>query len=355
MLARGWARSVRRTAMSDEGARQRIVSGAGDDDDESLRPRRLADYVGQETIKDQLSIAIAAARARGEALDHVLLHGPPGLGKTTLSRIIAAELGVQIKTTSGPAIEHQGALASVLTQVGGRDVVFVDEIHRLNRLVEESLYPAMEDFVLDIVSGRGAMSSVLRLPLKRFTLIGATTRAALLTAPLRDRFGLQFRLEFYDIEAIERLLVRAARVLRVVIDPDGASEIARRSRRTPRVALRLLRRVRDYAQVMADGIISRTVAGDALDGLGIDTHGLDDLDRQLLTLLLVRFKGNPAGIETIAATVGEEPDTLQDVYEPYLIQQGYLQRTSRGRVATELAARHLGIAYPGADAQPRLL
>ena len=355
MLARGWARSVRRTAMSDEGARQRIVSGAGDDDDESLRPRRLADYVGQETIKDQLSIAIAAARARGEALDHVLLHGPPGLGKTTLSRIIAAELGVQIKTTSGPAIEHQGALASVLTQVGGRDVVFVDEIHRLNRLVEESLYPAMEDFVLDIVSGRGAMSSVLRLPLKRFTLIGATTRAALLTAPLRDRFGLQFRLEFYDIEAIERLLVRAARVLRVVIDPDGASEIARRSRRTPRVALRLLRRVRDYAQVMADGIISRTVADDALDGLGIDREGLDDLDRQLLTLLLVRFKGNPAGIETIAATVGEESDTLQDVYEPYLIQQGYLQRTSRGRVATELAARHLGIPYPGADAQPRLL
>ncbi len=350
-------KAPRGVPVTGDGTSERLVSGSGSDDDETLRPRRLADYVGQEAIKDQLSIAIAAARARGEALDHVLLHGPPGLGKTTLSRIVAAELGVQIKTTSGPAIEHQGALASVLTQVGSRDVVFVDEIHRLNRLVEESLYPAMEDYVLDIVSGRGAMSSVLRLPLKRFTLIGATTRAALLTAPLRDRFGLQFRLEFYDIEAIERLLVRAARVLRVVIDGDGAAEIARRSRRTPRVALRLLRRVRDYAQVMADGAVSRSVAVDALDGLGIDREGLDDLDRQLLTLLLVRFKGGPAGLETLAATVGEESDTLQDVYEPYLIQQGYLQRTSRGRIATELAAQHLGLPFPHADGtpQPRLL
>ena len=347
--------------MTDETPPLRIVSATGDDDDDSLRPRRLADYVGQENIKDQLSIAIAASRARGDALDHVLLHGPPGLGKTTLSRIIAAELGVQIKTTSGPAVEHQGALASLLTQLGTRDVVFVDEIHRLNRLVEESLYPAMEDYVLDIVSGRGAMSSVLRLPLKRFTLIGATTRAALLTAPLRDRFGLQFRLEFYDLESIRKLLVRAARVMKIAIEDLGASEIARRSRRTPRVALRLLRRVRDYAQVMADGVITLSVARDALDALGVDHEGLDDLDRQLLILLLTRFKGGPAGLETLAATVGEESDTLQDVYEPYLIQQGYLQRTPRGRVATEMAAAHLGIPYPGATsggaeppAQPRL-
>jgi len=336
-------------------ATERLVSPAGEDDDESLRPRRLADYVGQEQIKEQLSIAIAAARARGEALEHVLLHGPPGLGKTTLSRIIANELGVTIKTTSGPAIEHQGALASLLTTLGNRDVLFIDEIHRLNRLVEEALYPAMEDFMFDIVSGRGAMASVLRLPLKRFTLIGATTRAALLTGPLRDRFGLIFRLEYYDLPAMRQLLERAARVLKVEMEDLGATEIARRSRRTPRVALRLLRRVRDYAQVMADGIITLEVARDALDALGIDELGLDELDRRILETILVRFKGQPVGLQTIAAAVGEEADTIEDVYEPYLIQIGFLQRTPRGRVATEAAAAHLGLPYPGmAGTQARL-
>lgn len=336
-------------------ATERLVSPAGEDDDESLRPRRLADYVGQEQIKEQLSIAIAAARARGEALEHVLLHGPPGLGKTTLSRIIANELGVTIKTTSGPAIEHQGALASLLTTLGNRDVLFIDEIHRLNRLVEEALYPAMEDFMFDIVSGRGAMASVLRLPLKRFTLIGATTRAALLTGPLRDRFGLIFRLEYYDLPAMRQLLERAARVLKVEMEDLGATEIARRSRRTPRVALRLLRRVRDYAQVMADGIITLEVARDALDALGIDELGLDELDRRILETILVRFKGQPVGLQTIAAAVGEEADTIEEVYEPYLIQIGFLQRTPRGRVATEAAAAHLGLPYPGmAGTQARL-
>ncbi len=336
-------------------ATERLVSPAGEDDDESLRPRRLADYVGQEQVKEQLSIAIAAARARGEALEHVLLHGPPGLGKTTLSRIIANELGVTIKTTSGPAIEHQGALASLLTTLGNRDVLFIDEIHRLNRMVEEALYPAMEDFMFDIVSGRGAMASVLRLPLKRFTLIGATTRAALLTGPLRDRFGLIFRLEYYDLPAMRQLLERAARVLKVEMEDLGATEIARRSRRTPRVALRLLRRVRDYAQVMADGIITLDVARDALDALGIDELGLDELDRRILETILVRFKGQPVGLQTIAAAVGEEADTIEDVYEPYLIQIGFLQRTPRGRVATEAAAAHLGLPYPGlAGTQARL-
>ena len=334
---------------------QRLVSPVGDDDDETLRPRRLAEYVGQERLKEQLSIAIAAARARGEALEHVLLHGPPGLGKTTLARIIANELGTTMRTTSGPAIEHQGVLASMLTGLNAREILFVDEIHRLSRIVEESLYPAMEDFMLDIVSGRGAMANVLRLPLKRFTLIGATTRAALLTSPLRDRFGLVFRLEFYDVEAVRQLLERAARVLKVTMEDLGAAEIARRSRRTPRVALRLLRRVRDYAQVMAEGIITLEVARDALDALGVDETGLDEIDRRILEVILTRFKGGPVGLETIAAAVGEEADTIQDVYEPYLIQVGFLQRTPRGRMATAEAAAHLKLPLPAAAAQPRLL
>ena len=332
----------------------RLVSPRGDDDDESLRPRRLAEYIGQESIKEQLAIAIAAARARGEALDHVLLHGPPGLGKTTLSRIIANELGVNIKTTSGPAIEHQGALASMLTSVNTRDVLFIDEIHRLNRLVEESLYPAMEDFMFDIVSGRGTMASVLRLPLKRFTLIGATTRAALLTGPLRDRFGLVFRLDWYDVPEMKQLLERAARVLKVTLEEDAALEIARRSRRTPRVGLRLLRRVRDYAQVMAEGIITLEVTRDALAALGVDELGLDEIDRRILALMLTRFKGRPVGLQNVAASVGEEADTIEDVYEPFLIQIGFLQRTPRGRMPTEDAARHLGLPYQGPLDQPRL-
>jgi Holliday junction DNA helicase RuvB len=257
-------------------------------------------------------------------------------------------LGAAIRTTSGPAIEHQGALASLLMSLNARDILFVDEVHRLNRIVEESLYPAMEDFMLDVVSGRGTGAQVLRLPLKRFTLIGATTRAALLTGPLRDRFGLIFRLEFYDLPAMEALLERAARVYRVVMEDLGATEIARRSRRTPRVALRLLRRVRDYAQVMAEGIISLEVARDALNALGIDELGLDEMDRRILGLILTRYKGGPVGLATIAAAVGEEADTIEDVYEPYLLQIGFLQKTSRGRMASEEAAAHLGLPAPGA-------
>jgi holliday junction DNA helicase RuvB len=334
---------------------ERLLSPYGSDDDETIRPRSLTEYVGQEAIKGQLEIAIAAARARGEALDHVLLHGPPGLGKTTLSRIIAQELGTNIKTTSGPALEHPGVLVSILSGLGPRDVIFIDEIHRLNRLVEESLYPAMEDFVIDTVTGRGPTAQVFRFPLKRFTLIGATTRASLLTGPLRDRFGLAFHLEFYSQEAIEQLLARAARVLRVNVEPEGATEIAKRSRRTPRVALRLLRRVRDYAQVLADGIITLDVARDALDTLGVDHLGLDDVDRRILETILIRFKGGPVGLQNVAASIGEEAETIEDVYEPYLMQIGFLHRTPRGRMATESAAHHLRLPFPGAGAQPRLL
>jgi Holliday junction DNA helicase RuvB len=334
---------------------ERILSPYGTDDDESIRPQRLVEYVGQEHTKNQLEIAIAAARARGEALEHVLLHGPPGLGKTTLSRIIARELGVNIRTTSGPAIEHPGTLGSLLMELNARDVLFIDEIHRLNRLVEETLYPAMEDFVFDSVAGgRGPTARAIRIPVRRFTLIGATTRAALLTSPLRDRFGLVFRLEFYDLDAIRQMLERAARVYRVEIDEGGTIEIARRSRRTPRVALRLLRRVRDYAQVMADGAITAEVALAALGVLGVDTAGLDPVDRRLLETLLTRYKGRPVGLENIAAAVAEEADTIQDVYEPYLMQIGFLERTPRGRVATEAAAEHLGLTYTATAAQQRL-
>ena len=338
------------TAVSSE----RLVSPHGEDDDESIRPRRLTEYVGQETIKEQLEIAIAAARARNEALEHVLLHGPPGLGKTTLARIVAQELGATIKTTSGPALEHPGVLVSILSGMNTRDVIFIDEIPRLTRLVEESLYPAMEDFTIDTVTGRGPAAQVFRFPLKRFTLIGATTRASLLTGPLRDRFGLVYHLEFYSQDAMEQLLHRASRVLRVQVDEDGASEIARRSRRTPRVGLRLLRRVRDYAQVMADGIVTQTVARQALDALGVDALGLDDVDRRILETILVRFKGGPVGLQNVAASIGEEAETIEDVYEPYLMQIGFLQRTPRGRIATDQAARHLDLEPPNPPLQPRL-
>ena len=336
-------------------ASERLVSPfGGGEDDESIRPRRLSEYVGQEAIKEQLEIAIAAARARNEALEHVLLHGPPGLGKTTLARIIARELGAQIETTSGPALDHPGVLTSILGPLESRAVVFIDEIHRLNRLVEESLYPAMEDFIIDTVMGKGPTATVRRFPLERFTLIGATTRASLLTGPLRDRFGLVFHLEFYSQEAMEQLLHRASRVLRVQVDEDGASEIARRSRRTPRVGLRLLRRVRDYAQVMADGVVTQPVARQALDALGVDTLGLDDVDRRILETILVRFKGGPVGLQNVAASIGEEAETIEDVYEPYLMQIGFLQRTPRGRIATEQAARHLDLDPPTPALQPRL-
>jgi Holliday junction DNA helicase RuvB len=340
--------------MVDVMTTDRLVSPFGGDDDETLRPRRLADYVGQESLKEQLSIAIAAARARGEALEHVLLHGPPGLGKTTLARIIAAELGASIVTTSGPALEHPNSLIGILTGLNARDVIFIDEIHRLNRLVEEALYPAMEDFKADTIIGRGPSARVLPVPLQRFTLIGATTRASLLTGPLRDRFGLVFHLEFYSLEAMQQLLARASRVLRITTEDLGATEIARRSRRTPRVALRLLRRVRDYAQVMAEGIITLEVAREALDSLGVDELGLDDIDRRILETILVRFKGGPVGLQNIAASIGEEADTIEDVYEPYLMQIGFLHRTPRGRVATDAAADHLRLPSPNAGPQPRL-
>ena len=327
-------------------APNRLLSPFGGDDDETLRPRRLADYVGQESLKEQLSIAIAAARARGEALEHVLLHGPPGLGKTTLARIIATELGASIITTSGPALEHPNSLVGILTGLNARDVIFIDEIHRLNRLVEESLYPAMEDFKADTIIGRGPSARVLPVPLQRFTLIGATTRFGLLTPPMRARFGLVERLGFYPADELQQIVTRSAAILAVPIEEAGAAEIARRSRGTPRVANRLLRRVRDYAQVKADGRITAAVADAALARLNVDEFGLDDMDTRILTTIIEKFGGGPVGLGTVAVAVGEDAGTLQDVYEPYLIQQGFLERTPRGRCATALAYRRFGLTPP---------
>ena len=327
----------------------RIVSGKPSTEDRpietSLRPRCLDDFPGQHTVKENLIIAITAAKGRGEALDHVLFYGPPGLGKTCLSHIIATEMGSNIRVTSGPAIERTGDLAAILTNLHKQDILFIDEIHRLNRAVEEVLYPAMEDSALDIIIGKGPGAKSLRLNLPTFTLIGATTRFALLSPPLRDRFGFVYHLDFYDQATIETILKRSAEILQVEADAGGLEEIARRARGTPRVANRLLKRVRDYAQVKADGSVTRTVAVEALTRLEIDPIGLDELDRKVLSTIIDKYNGGPVGLETVAASISEESDAIMDIYEPYLLQLGFLERTPRGRVATPLAYEHLGKPY----------
>jgi holliday junction DNA helicase RuvB len=349
--------------MNDKRTPERQISPqskAGDKKlDGLLRPQSLADFTGQERLKTNLSILLEAAWERKEPLDHVLFHGPPGLGKTTLAQIVANEMQVNIRNTAGPAIERAGDLAAILTNLRAGDILFIDEVHRLGRAVEEILYPAMEDFVLDIIVGKGPGAKNVRLKLPRFTVIGATTRLALLTAPLRARFGAAYRMDFYEQEAIETIVIRGAGIIDVPIDEDGAREIARRARGTPRVGLRLLRRVRDYAQVRAEGRITKEVADAALDLLEIDDLGLDDLDRRVLLSIIEKFSGGPVGLDTIGASISEESDTIMDVVEPYLLQLGFLERTARGRVATPHAYRHLGIALPerAADrfpAQPSL-
>jgi len=338
--------------------KERIISPQPQEEevtlDNALRPQRLADLIGQERVRENLSILIEAAKQRNESLDHVLLYGPPGLGKTTLSHIIANEMGMPIRITSGPAIERAGDLAAILSNLREKEVLFIDEVHRLGRVVEEILYPAMEDFALDFVIGKGPSARSIRLKLPRFTVVGATTRLALLTAPLRTRFGAIFRVDFYDQEALEAIVRRAAWVLKVEMDDAGAAEIARRGRGTPRVALRLLRRVRDYAQVRADGRITAEVSRDALAMLDVDERGLDDLDRRVLRAIVAKFDGGPVGLDTVAAAVSEESDTIMDVVEPYLLQLGFLDRTPRGRVATARAYEHLDIPYRRAE-QPSLL
>jgi len=329
---------------------ERVISAEEQTDDEALdttlRPKRIAEFIGQEKLKENVGIAIAAAKKRKEPLDHLLFYGPPGLGKTTLAHIIAAEMSVSVRVTSGPAIERAGDLAAILTNLQEHDVLFIDEIHRLPRAAEEVLYPAMEDFALDIVLGKGPGARSMRLSVPRFTLVGATTRYAMLSAPLRDRFGAVFRLDFYDEEAITAIVTRNAGMLEVPMADDGSSEIAKRSRGTPRVANRLLRRVRDYAQVKADGTITGEVAREALKRLDVDALGLDEVDHKVLRTIIEKFDGGPVGIETIAASISEESDTIMDVYEPYLMQMGFLQRTPRGRIATRHAYAHLGIEAP---------
>lgn len=328
--------------------KKRIITTEALEEDQkiegSLRPQYLEDYIGQTKAKETLKIYIEAAKARGEALDHVLFYGPPGLGKTTLAGIIANEMGVNMKVTSGPAIEKPGEMAAILNNLQERDVLFVDEIHRLNRQVEEVLYPAMEDFAIDIVIGKGAGARSIRLDLPKFTLVGATTRAGMLTAPLRDRFGVVNRLEFYTAEDLQTIVLRSAQVLGVEIDPKGALEIARRSRGTPRLANRLLKRVRDFAQVKYNGVITEEVAVFALDLLEVDRFGLDYADRTILTTMIEKFGGGPVGLDTLAAAIGEDSGTLEDVYEPFLLKNGFIQRTPKGRTATAFAYQHLGFS-----------
>jgi Holliday junction DNA helicase RuvB len=327
----------------------RLISGktATEDSfiDVDLRPRHLSEFIGQEKIKDNLKIAILAAQKRGEPLDHTILYGSPGLGKTTLAYIIAAEMGVSIKVSSGPAIERTGDLAAILTNLHEGDILFIDEIHRLSHTIEEKLYPAMEDFVFDIFLGKGPAARNLRLNLPRFTLIGATTRFALLSPPLRDRFGVTYHLDFYDEAAIETILARSSTILKVQAEKEGLVPIAQRARGTPRVANRLLKRIRDYAQVMADGVVTKKVALEGLSKLEIDSVGLDDIDHKVLHTIIDKFDGGPVGLDTIAASINEDADTIMDVYEPYLLQLGFLERTPRGRVAARLAYEHLGLPY----------
>lgn len=342
--------------MSDSPSRL-INPDARPDDrlDQALRPRQLNDIIGQEQVKENLSILIAAARKRQEPLDHVLFYGPPGLGKTTFSHVLANEMGVSIKITAGPAVERAGDLAAILTNLHAGDILFIDEIHRLGRAVEEVLYPAMEDYALDIVIGKGPSARSIRLKLPRFTVIGATTRLALVSAPLRARFGAVYRLDYYDLPAMGTIVQRAANLLKVSTDQSGIDEVARRARGTPRVALRLLRRVRDFAQVRADGKINSEVAREALNLLNVDPLGLDEVDRRVLLTIIEKYSGGPVGLNTIAASIGEEPDTIMDVVEPYLLQLGFLDRTSQGRVATKLAYEHLRLPYSAVNQQQRLI
>ncbi len=326
---------------------ERIVSRHPQEEDQqwepTVRPKVWEEYVGQDKVKENLRVFIEAARARREPLDHVLFHGPPGLGKTTLAYLLATELQVGVRATSGPVLERPGDVAAILTNLEDRDVLFVDEIHRMNRVVEEILYPAMEDFQLDLVIGQGPHAKTIKLDLPRFTLVGATTRAGLLTAPLRNRFGVVYRLDYYSDEELDRIIVRSAKVLGVEISPEGATELARRSRGTPRVANRILRRVRDFAQVLGDGVITQELAHMALERLEVDERGLDDMDRRILQTLIGKFDGGPVGLETLAIAVGEEKGTIEDIYEPFLIQVGFLARTPRGRTVTRLAFDHFGL------------